>query len=538
MSSRYFSDIVTIGNLPLGGSFPIRVQSMTNTDTNNIKDTVEQCERLYNAGCEMIRITAQGITEANNLSIIKKQLAQRGIRIPLIADIHFNPAAAEVAAAIVEKVRINPGNYSDKRSRAINLSQSEYNEELERIAERLQPLLNICRSNGTAIRIGTNHGSLSGRIVDRYGDTVEGMVESALEFGRICKAAAFSNVVFSMKSSNVRVMVQATRLLAEQMKAEGMKFPLHLGVTEAGDGEDGIIKSAAGIGTLLEEGIGDTIRVSLTGAPEIEIPVALAITQRFNPSRLTKSDSINTVTRSFEGRKASQPVAGIGTGNPVAVIALQKDEAFVVNEQNKAVEKISLSDLQKLAVIEGNAAELHKKAALINSNQMFPLVLKHTYHADNLLRFQIDSAIDFGSMLIDGFGDAIWPVAPAFAPEVVNHTAFAILQATRARITRTEYISCPSCGRTLFDIEKTLQEVKVATAQYTGLKIAVMGCIVNGPGEMADADFGYVGAGKGLVTLYKGKDVIRKNVPEADAIKVLLESIELFRQQTATEPKP
>jgi len=281
MALAYLSEVVNIGDLPLGGHYPLRVQSMTNTDTNNIEATISQSIRLVDAGCEMVRITAQGITEANSLALIKKGLRSKGIKVPLIADIHFNPGAAEIAAAIVEKVRINPGNYSDKRESIKSFTTKTYEEELERIAARLHPLLNICKQNGTAIRIGTNHGSLSARIMDRYGDTPEGMVESALEFGRICLHDGFHNVVFSMKSSNVRVMVQSTRLLAQKMQAEGMNFPIHLGVTEAGDGEDGIIKSAAGIGALLEEGIGDTIRVSLTGAPEIEIPVAIAIAERY-----------------------------------------------------------------------------------------------------------------------------------------------------------------------------------------------------------------------------------------------------------------
>ncbi len=528
MISHYTSSIVNIGDLPVGGHHPIRVQSMTNTDTNDIEGTVAQSIRLVNAGCEMVRITAQGITEAKNLALIKKGLRSKGIKVPLIADIHFNPHAAEIAAGIVEKVRINPGNYTDKRDSHITFTDKAYEEELERIAERLHPLLKICRQNGTAIRIGTNHGSLSSRIMDRYGDTPEGMAESALEFGRICINEGFLNVLFSMKSSNVRVMVQSTRLLARKMQAEGMNFPLHLGVTEAGDGEDGIIKSAAGIGTLLEDGIGDTIRVSLTGAPEIEIPVALAITERYNDSRKQKSlicDSHTTPETETYFKRKSIAVSGIGGNYPVGVIADIDGEKCLVDEHFSSTGLLPEHNLHLLSIVEGNAAAMKLHIKNTTPGNTNPIILKNNYSTNNLLRFQVASAIDFGSLLIEGTGDAIWPVAPAISSEVVNHTAYAILQATRARITRTEFISCPSCGRTLFDIEKTLQEVKSATQHLKGLKIAVMGCIVNGPGEMADADYGYVGAGPGKVTLYKGKDIAYKNIPQMEAIQRLIELI-------------
>lgn len=528
MNSFYTSGIVKIGDLPLGGNYPVRVQSMTNTNTNDITATIAQCIRLADAGCEMIRITAQGITEANNLALIKKGLRNEGIHVPLVADIHFNPRAAEIAAAIVEKVRINPGNYSDKRDSHHIMSLKEYDEELERIADRIRSLLSICKRNGTAIRIGVNHGSLSGRIMDRYGDTSEGMVESALEFGRICRNEGFNNLVFSMKSSNVRVMVQSTRLLAQKMLTEGMNFPLHLGVTEAGDGEDGIIKSAAGIGTLLEEGIGDTIRVSLTGDPEIEIPVALAIAERYNASRkLKKQENIIPPTPEFKPflKRKTISVSGIGGNHPVGVVAEKDGIKYLADEKFTLSESLPDPDFRLLEVIEGNASEMQTQLKRISPESTRPIVLKNTYQSDNLLRFQIDSAIDFGGQLINGTGDAIWPVAPNILHDTVNHTAFAILQATRARITRTEFISCPSCGRTLFDIEKTLQQVKAATQHLKGLKIAIMGCIVNGPGEMADADYGYVGAGAGKVTLYKGKDVAYKNIPQIEAIPLLIELI-------------
>jgi (E)-4-hydroxy-3-methylbut-2-enyl-diphosphate synthase len=528
MVSHYTSGIVIIGDLPVGGHHPIRVQSMTNTDTNDIEATIAQSIRLVNAGCELVRITAQGITEANNLALIKKGLRSKGITVPLIADIHFNPQAAEIAAGIVEKVRINPGNYSDKRDSHKIFTDKAYDEELERIAERLHPLLSICKQNGTAIRIGTNHGSLSARIMDRYGDTPEGMVESAMEFGRICLLDGFRNVVFSMKSSNVRVMVQSTRLLARKMQAEGMNFPLHLGVTEAGDGEDGIIKSAAGIGTLLEDGIGDTIRVSLTGAPEIEIPVALAITERYNISRKQKSqlnDFRATPETEIFSKRQSIAVSGIGGNYPVGVIADKDGDKCLVDENFSLIGKLPDHNLHLLTIVEGSAAAMKLQLEKINPGSTKPVILKNNYQTNNLLRYQVDSAIDFGSMLIDGIGNAIWPVAPNISPETINCTSFAILQATRTRITRTEFISCPSCGRTLFDIEKILQQVKAETQHLTGLKIAVMGCIVNGPGEMADADYGYVGSGPGKVTLYKGKAVEHKNIPQIEAIPMLIDLI-------------
>ena len=501
---------------------------MTNTNTNDIGATIDQCVRLVNAGCEMVRITAQGITEANSLALIKKGLLQKGIKVPLIADIHFNPNAAEIAAGIVEKVRINPGNYTDKRTSNNQLSLRDYDDELERIAARLRPLMDICKKNGTAIRIGTNHGSFSGRIMDRYGDTPEGMVESALEFGRICMDENFRNLLFSMKSSNVRVMVQATRLLAEKMLSENMDFPIHLGVTEAGDGEDGIVKSAAGIGSLLENGIGDTIRVSLTGAPEIEIPVALAITERYNNQRKfggKEHFSGSSPKPILFGHRETIAVSGIGGNYPVAVIAEKDGETYLVDEHFSKVGNLPDHNLDFLSVLKGNASEMRQSLDKRILGNKQPIVLKNNYTTANLLQFQVNSAIDFGSLLIDGIGDAIRPTAPNISPEIVNNTAFAILQATRARITRTEFISCPSCGRTLFDIEQTLHQVKTATQHLKGLKIAVMGCIVNGPGEMADADYGYVGAGKDQVTLYKGKEIACKNVHPNEAIDKLVELI-------------
>jgi (E)-4-hydroxy-3-methylbut-2-enyl-diphosphate synthase len=526
MNSRFLSDVVMIGDLPLGGLHPIRIQSMTNTDTNDIRATVAQCMRLADAGCEMIRITAQGVREAENLALIRKELRKQGVALPLIADIHFNPKAAEVAAALVEKVRINPGNYSDLRTSAGVLSPKTYEEELERTAARLRPLLDICKHNGTAIRIGTNHGSLSSRIMDRYGDTPEGMAESALEFGRICRSEGFSNLVFSMKSSNIRVMVASTRLLVSRMLQEGMRFPIHLGVTEAGAGEDGIIKSAAGIGTLLEDGIGDTLRVSLTGSPESEIPAARAIAGRYQISRTEKKTASE-----FSGmpepiqKRQTIAVSGIGGSHPVAVLHPEAGQISVVDENLARIARLAEPDLKAMRICEGSASAIRKQLQDNPRRADHPLILKNSYDNSDLLQFRVNAAIDFGSLLNEGLGEAICIDAPCFSHETVIQTAFSILQATRTRITRTEYISCPSCGRTLFDIETVLHQVKEATAHLKGLKIAVMGCIVNGPGEMADADFGYVGAGPGKVTLYKGREIAEKNIPQEEALPKLLKLI-------------
>jgi (E)-4-hydroxy-3-methylbut-2-enyl-diphosphate synthase len=553
---RFRTREISIGGIILGGNNPIRIQSMTNTDTNNIASTVAQCIELADTGCEMVRITAQGEREALNLKLIKEQLRIKGYHIPLIADIHFNPKAAEIAAGIVDKVRINPGNYIDKRAmHNSSFSQAEYELELERIAERIDPLLNICKQNGTAIRIGTNHGSLSQRIIDRYGDTPEGMVESALEFARICDAAGFRNLVLSMKSSNVRIMVQATRLLVHRMIQEKLDFPLHLGVTEAGDGEDGTLKSAAGIGALLEDGIGDTIRVSLTGDPVREIPVALEIARRYNrrceaedgkqktvsgSQRLVVEETETGATREYSllGKNKLDPfsyhkvqslsIGPLGGSQPVQVVDEELGTARLIDETGSVSGVLIKETLDKISVMQGSAREMRSKALfMVSDNDLRPKLITKNYSTNNLLNFQVNSAIDFGTLLIDGIGDAISLKAPNFGKETINQTAFGILQATRTRITRIEFISCPSCGRTLFDIESTLTKVKAATGHLNGLKIAVMGCIVNGPGEMADADYGYVGAGKGRITLYKGTAVIRRNIPEEEALSAL---IELIRQ--------
>ncbi|HOW31677.1 MAG TPA: (E)-4-hydroxy-3-methylbut-2-enyl-diphosphate synthase [Bacteroidales bacterium] len=535
---RFQTREVFIGDVPLGGNNPIRVQSMTNTDTNDTEATVAQVKQLADAGCEYVRITAQGEREAENLAVIRKSLRSQGYKVPLIADIHFSHRAAEVAASIVEKIRINPGNYADRRQAVrTEYSDNEYKLELERIAERIHPLLKICRENGTAMRIGSNHGSLSGRIMSRYGDTAEGMVESALEFARICDDAGFRNLVISMKSSKVRVMVQATRLLVDKMMAEGMAFPLHLGVTEAGDGEDGIIKSAAGIGALLNDGIGDTIRVSLTGDPLYEIPVAKKIAQHYNlinspafiainhqkPESRNNDNNNRYLFSPFNYRKRETIAAGsIGGNRPVQVLAEKAEVLCIVDENNSAVGPVTSLVQKELNIQDGSSKNIKAEIALQPASDQRPIVLKKQFENLALPDFLIESAIHFGSLLIDGIGEAVWPVVSGIEQEEVTRVAFGILQATRARITRTEFISCPSCGRTLFDIETTLKQIKEKTGHLKGLKIAVMGCIVNGPGEMADADYGYVGAGRGAITLYKRSEVVRKNIPQAEALDTLI----------------
>jgi (E)-4-hydroxy-3-methylbut-2-enyl-diphosphate synthase len=526
---RIETRVVQIGDVPMGGIFPIRIQSMTSTNTMDTKATVEQSIRMIEAGCEYVRITAPGIREAENLAIIKKQLIQKGYNTPLIADIHFNPAAAEVAARIVEKVRINPGNYSDRKSiSGRNFTDTEYAGELERIRERLAPLLKICREYGTAVRIGVNHGSLSERIMNRYGDTPEGMVRSALEFIHICTDEGFHNLVLSMKSSNVRVMVHATRLLVSRMLDLGLNYPIHLGVTEAGDGEDGRIKSAAGIGALLEDGIGDTIRVSLTEDPEFEIPVGKCILDRYN-FRASSKDLQKTIDGeacfgndpfSYQKRFSSE-IDGIGRSHPPVVILNTSDGPVVVDEQGKPERSF---DENKFKIANGDNYETRQMVAQMAADKnTSPIIIRKKYSTNDILKFQVDSAIDCGSLLIDGIGDGIWLEAgPEISSETIHRAAFAILQATRTRITRTEFISCPSCGRTQFNIQETFQEIKARTGHLKGLKLAVMGCIVNGPGEMADADYGYVGAGNGRISLYKGRDLIQKNIPQAEAVEALI----------------
>jgi (E)-4-hydroxy-3-methylbut-2-enyl-diphosphate synthase len=640
--SRFITREVAIGDVPMGGNNPIRIQSMTTTDTMDTIGTVEQSIRMIEAGCEYIRITAPSIKEAQNLAEIKKQLRQRGYTAPLVADIHFTPNAAEVAARIVEKVRVNPGNYADKKKfDQIDYTDAEYQGELERINQKFMPLVKICKEYGTAMRIGTNHGSLSDRIMSRYGDTPQGMVESAMEFMRMCEAMNYYSLVVSMKSSNPQVMVQAYRLLVETMVAEGMNYPLHLGVTEAGDGEDGRIKSAVGIGTLLEDGLGDTVRVSLTEEPEAEAPVAIALVERYvkrsRESRIRNQDSkpgldtphitYNIQHNPYEYKKRETYEANAFIGGhmvPRVVLDLSqknlKDPAILndagylystildkYNMAEQSVDFVYLADELPSFSFPGNLKQLYnyntwlKLADKTNCHPVFtlqeyigdadrssalnlvkllpadieteefgllpldkslvfiletqaihgmadqrsfffkmeesgldvPVIIKrsydfeldsdHTTHNTKLTtNLQLYAATDLGALLVDGFGDGIWIDAPQVPANIITSTAFGILQATRSRISKTEYISCPSCGRTLFDLMETTQMIRSRTSHLKGLKIGIMGCIVNGPGEMADADYGYVGSGPGKVTLYRGKEAVKKNITSLNALDELI----------------
>ena len=442
---------VRVGSTAIGGDNPIRLQSMTTTATMDTEGCIEQAIRIIQAGGELVRMTTQGTREAENMRLIREGLTARGFDTPLVADVHFNPAVADVAARYVEKVRINPGNYVDpaRTFKHLEYTDAEYAQEIERIRDRFIPLLNICREHGTAIRIGVNHGSLSDRIMSRYGNTPAGMVESCMEFLRICVDQDFMNVVISIKASNTVVMIQTVRLLVKEMDREGMAFPIHLGVTEAGEGEDGRIKSAIGIGALLAEGIGDTIRVSLSEAPEREIPVA-----------------------------------------------------------------------RKLVDYAAVSAQVRASAAIENG------VLKLSYNDSSLEDFQLHAAMDAGALLIDGRASDLELTDPNMTAAQIKSTQEAILQGARIRFSKPEYISCPGCGRTLYNLEETIARIKAATSHLKGVKIAIMGCIVNGPGEMADADFGYVGAGRGKISLYRGKECIEKNIPEENAVKRLLQLIE------------
>ncbi len=624
--SRYKTREVKIGNIPLGGNNPIRIQSMTTTDTMDTIATVEQTIRMVDAGCEYVRITAPSLKDANNLQNIKDELRKRGYDVPLIADIHFTPNAAEAAAKIVEKVRVNPGNYVDKKKfQQIEYTDAEYNEEIERIRKRFTPLVKICKEYGTAMRIGTNHGSLSDRIMSRYGDTPLGMVESALEFVRICEELDYHDIVLSMKASNTQVMVQAYRLLINMMEKEGMNYPIHLGVTEAGDGEDGRIKSAVGIGTLLEDGIGDTIRVSLTEEPENEAPVAIALAERYKKRETKNSaEEMTSIPKNpFEYfRRESFEVAGVGGKLPPIVVAdfgkikLDKPEmlipvgytyseeldkwnmsdqacdliylgsnlpAFDVPRGTKAIFDykfwISLEDklagfpiytLEEFASAEKTSfvvnfvkisiedlSKLELKSAANNSKVVFvistenqhampelrsiffeflrkeisnPVIIFRDYKNIGSEEFQIYSSTDFGGLLIGGFGDGVWVGNQAIlnnnlTHEFINRTLFGILQASRVRISKTEYIACPSCGRTLFDLVEVTNKIRERTGHLKGVKIGIMGCIVNGPGEMADADYGYVGSGIDKITLYRGKEVVRKGVKSEFAVDELINII-------------
>ena len=450
---RRKSHEILVGNISIGGDNSIRVQSMTNTSTMDTEASVAQILRIAEAGGELVRLTTQGTREAENMSAIHDAVRLAGCEVPLVADVHFNPNVADVAAKYCEKVRINPGNYVDaaRQFKQLEYTDEQYAQELQKIENRLIPFLNICKEHGTAVRIGVNHGSLSDRIMSRYGDTPAGIVESCMEFLRICVRHNFMDVVISIKASNTVVMVQSMRLLVEQMQAEGMTFPLHLGVTEAGEGEDGRIKSAVGIGALLTEGIGDTIRVSLSEAPEKEIPVARQLVDMI-------------------------------------------PECYALREE-------------ALQSIQDDTVTLRLKA-------------------DNMEQLQLKAAMAVGAIFIDRKAHKLDIIAEGFSEEHLRDLSDSILQAARIKFVKTEYISCPGCGRTLYDLEGTIHRIKAATAHLKGLKIAIMGCIVNGPGEMADADYGYVGAARGKVSLYKAKECVEKNIPEEEAVERLLQFIE------------
>lgn len=497
------SRVINIGSLSLGGSLPVRVQSMTSTDTLDTEASVAQCIRIIEAGGHLVRLTAQGVREAENLLNIRSSLRAAGFGTPLCADIHFNPAAAEVAAAIVEKVRINPGNYADKRASFIRqeLTAAEYSSELERIRERLLPLIKICKDHGTVVRIGVNHGSLSDRIMTRYGNTPEGMAVSAVEFLRIFRDEGFNDLVVSMKSSDTRVMVDSNRRIVSMMMAEGMDYPVHLGITEAGEGDDGRIISAAGIGALLAEGIGDTVRVSLSEAPEREIPVAREII------RFIGGDAGRI------GKPCAAPATSAPTGRYMPEVVTESGGRFTDEKGQTPEGKIvtfTAEDICQNIPADGG-----------------PIILNPVFSEDDPVRLRTDAAALLGRYFI---ARSVQGLCISNRGKVqgaaLRDLSFSILQATEARITRTRYISCPTCGRTKFNLEQAVQKVKAATTHLTGMKIAVMGCIVNGPGEMAGSDYGYVGAGDGKVHIYRGTDPVLKNIPEAEALSRLLELIE------------
>ena len=584
---------VNIGGTPLGSEYPIRLQSMASTSTMDTEGSVAQCGRIAKAGASYIRLTAQGVREAENLGNIKALLRENGVNTPLVADIHFNPRAAFAAAEVVEKVRINPGNFVDpgRTFQQLTYTDEEYAEEIKKIEATFVPFIELCRANNTAIRIGVNHGSLSDRIMSRYGDTPAGMVESAMEFLRVCVAQDFLNVVISIKASNTVIMVETMRRLVVAMEQEGMQFPLHLGVTEAGDGEDGRVKSAVGIGTLLAEGIGDTIRVSLSEEPECEIPVAEAlvnyIANRKNAPEI-KGTHYDGYYYEAPSRRPSNAVANIG-GEALPIVIANRyaskyadgctPDYFYIAEgetpSNVAPNRVILpaecgndgycklftweqrslinSTEAPVKFLEVDAStEVSEVAPYLNNDvvivlhsshlnaqgemQAFahsftqagyknPIVMRVDYRNASIDDVTLMAAADLGAILLNGNRDGVWLNAPCLDTATVARLSFGILQAARLRISRTEYISCPGCGRTLFDLQSTVKAVKEATAHLKGLKIGVMGCIVNGPGEMADADYGYVGAGVGKVSLYKNKTCIEKNIPTDQAIPRLIELI-------------
>jgi (E)-4-hydroxy-3-methylbut-2-enyl-diphosphate synthase len=610
--SGYISTVVFIGTVPLGGNNPIRIQSMTNTDTLDTKASVAQCIRIIEAGADYVRLTAQGIKEAENLSVIKKELRRAGFNTPLIADIHFNPAAAETAARLVEKVRINPGNYADKRASFQNqeLTEKEYQKELEKIHSKLLPLINICHENKTVIRIGINHGSLSDRIMTRFGNTPEGMVVSAMEFIRIFRSENFNDLVLSMKSSENSIMTEATRMLVSKLQIEGLSYPLHLGVTEAGEGEDGRIRSASGIGALLSEGIGDTIRVSLSEDPEKEIPVAKMIAGYYprGVTALNPEKPVSFNSPEFKPdllKKIHSPlVVSNMTSYPVIDQEAYKDAGFIQDDESKEIRRTDYS--ADLIIARSYPENIPEDVSLVlpyriwydvkDNDKLFPLFSPETFHEsafrsdklnvlltgshfnieylkkpdpstiliiftfdpgkekyapDHFLNVLEENKLSFNIILNPVFHEDILEELQIKAASLlgryvsdkrvagisvtnsgtinfrdVTALAFSILQCTGTRITRTIYLSCPTCGRTKFNLQESVRKVKAATGHLKGLKIAVMGCIVNGPGEMAGADYGYVGAANGKVHIYRRTTQVLKNIPEDDAANELLKLIE------------
>lgn len=556
---RRHSSTVQIGNVPLGGDNPIRIQSMTSTSTLDTDASVAQCRRIFDAGADYVRLTAQGVREAHNIGEIRAVLHAAGYTKPLVADIHFNPKAAFEAAATTDKVRINPGNFVDaaRTFKKLEYTDEEYAAELEKIRRAVVPFLAICREHHTAVRLGVNHGSLSDRIMSRYGDTPAGMVESAMEYLRIFREENFNDVAISIKASNTVIMVETVRRLVAEMDREDMHYPLHLGVTEAGDGEDGRIKSAVGIGTLLAEGIGDTVRVSLSEEPELEIPVARKlvdyITAREGHAPISGCFA-KAYNRIAPERRPTNAVGSIGGQNvpivattlcPADVAAIATKPDFFLSDVNwKAVDASAkaegFSDDDVLHLTSHHANPVGEIEAFIHrlwdNGCKAPVVVRMRYDDADEEDVQVKAGADFGALLLNGLVDGIVLDAPNL-PNNADAVAysFGILQAARRRTTKTEYISCPSCGRTLYDLQHAVKEIKAATSHLKGLKIGIMGCIVNGPGEMADADYGYVGAAVGKVSLYKGKECVERNVPQDVALTHLIDLIKANGDWT--EPK-
>lgn len=556
---RRHSSTVQIGNVPLGGDNPIRIQSMTSTSTLDTDASVAQCRRIFDAGADYVRLTAQGVREAHNIGEIRAALHAAGYTKPLVADIHFNPKAAFEAAATTDKVRINPGNFVDaaRTFKKLEYTDEEYAAELEKIRRAVVPFIAICREHHTAVRLGVNHGSLSDRIMSRYGDTPAGMVESAMEYLRIFREENFNDVAISIKASNTVIMVETVRRLVEEMDREDMHYPLHLGVTEAGDGEDGRIKSAVGIGTLLAEGIGDTVRVSLSEEPELEIPVARKlvdyITAREGHAPISGCFA-KAYNRIAPERRPTNAVGSIGGQNvPVVATALSPADVAAIatkpdfflsdvnwKEVDASAKSEGFSDDDVLLLTSHHANPVGEIEAFIHrlwdNGCKAPVVVRMSYDDANEEDVQVKAGADFGALLLNGLVDGIVLDAPNL-PNNADAVAysFGILQAARRRTTKTEYISCPSCGRTLYDLQHAVKEIKAATSHLKGLKIGIMGCIVNGPGEMADADYGYVGAAVGKVSLYKGKECVERNVPQDVALTHLIDLIKANGDWT--EPK-